>query len=912
MKEPITISKQAPQQAGQDFAFLRTEGLKYIEQLASDLWTDYNTHDPGITILEALCYAITDLNQRIALPIADLLVSTDNSDGPNQLHFASAKNILPASPLTLLDYRKLFIDIPGVRNAWLQPASLSYFVDCKESRISRRRPPRRHPTSTIDIKGLYQVLVEMEEELARSRFRAIRDRIRSVYHDHRNLCEDLLPNGIQQVGRQDVMICTDIELESDADIETVKAQLFYNIQQYLTPPVRKYSLRQLLDKGRQPEDIFDGPALENGFIDTEELRASRLRKRIFTSDLIQLIMDTPGVKAIRKILLNYCSQEDRQSEQGAAWCLEVEKGHQPILCTDRSVFNFYKGYLPFVPDEEEVAVKLAALQQEEADQLAEISNSADDLPIPQGTDRQSGSYYSFQNDFPQAYGIGQAGLPPIPDEMYASRKARSRQLKAYLLFFDQVLANYFQQLGRLRDLLSADSSIRTSYFSQAVEGLKNMEELFEEADFANLNTLLANLTAEHQSQNGGSVYENRRHRMLDHLLAHFAEQFNEYVLVMYSMTRQKRSQAGILRDKTNFLKEYPHISINRYKAYDYYNNAIIDLEGNELEKKVWYDQSDIMMPIDQINVAGLAHRIARMSGIHNYKPRILSSIEYQIYEELDDDNQSEPRWRIIDTDNTKILLSSSMHYSTEAEAEQEMRTAVALARDFGNYQLLTADDGRFYFNIIDSSGEVVGRRIEFFQTEDLRMDAIDYLIEFLNEMFSEEGLFVVEHLMLRPRKPSDNFLPVCTEPDCTTCETIDPYSFRLQIILPGYTPRFRDMEFRKFMEALIRKEMPAHILPRICWISANQMARFERAYRAWLLYQSENPISSRRNDRSLNTLIDVLNDLYTIYPPGTLHDCEEGNDENPIVLGHTQIGDFSPEVPRPANDNDNPVNDDTE
>ena len=28
-------------------------------------WTDHNTHDPGITVLEALCYVLTDLQYRV-------------------------------------------------------------------------------------------------------------------------------------------------------------------------------------------------------------------------------------------------------------------------------------------------------------------------------------------------------------------------------------------------------------------------------------------------------------------------------------------------------------------------------------------------------------------------------------------------------------------------------------------------------------------------------------------------------------------------------------------------------------------------------------------------------------------------------------------------------------------------------
>ena len=55
-----------------DYAFLRQEGIRWLEQLAGDQWTDFNTHDPGITILEQLCYALTDLGRSLAAPVMAL------------------------------------------------------------------------------------------------------------------------------------------------------------------------------------------------------------------------------------------------------------------------------------------------------------------------------------------------------------------------------------------------------------------------------------------------------------------------------------------------------------------------------------------------------------------------------------------------------------------------------------------------------------------------------------------------------------------------------------------------------------------------------------------------------------------------------------------------------------------------
>ena len=34
------------------------------QKFSGEKWTDYNYHDPGITLLEQICYAITDLGYK--------------------------------------------------------------------------------------------------------------------------------------------------------------------------------------------------------------------------------------------------------------------------------------------------------------------------------------------------------------------------------------------------------------------------------------------------------------------------------------------------------------------------------------------------------------------------------------------------------------------------------------------------------------------------------------------------------------------------------------------------------------------------------------------------------------------------------------------------------------------------------
>src|SRR5262245_33779625 len=104
--EPITLAKARPAEPGLDQPQLQAAGLDYIRSAAGANWTDHNVHDPGITALELLSYALTDLTYRASLPLENLLAKQE---------LPTSRMILPSRPLTLLDYRKIIMDIHGVK-----------------------------------------------------------------------------------------------------------------------------------------------------------------------------------------------------------------------------------------------------------------------------------------------------------------------------------------------------------------------------------------------------------------------------------------------------------------------------------------------------------------------------------------------------------------------------------------------------------------------------------------------------------------------------------------------------------------------------------------------------------------------------------------------------------------------------
>ncbi len=333
-----TIPKKVATEDDLDFFYLRKKGIEYIEQLGGNLWTDFNAHDPGITMLEMLCYAISDLGMRLNLPIENILAS-ENKDKGLASQFFKASEVLPTSPVTALDYRKLFIDIEGVKNCWPAKHKKTVYVNCKEDKLSYdykdfNEVPRGFKKQ-FELKGLYDLYVDFESKKP-SEINSVKDKIRQKYHANRNLCEDLI--NIIKVAEYPIKICANIEVDTQADEEMVHAQVLHALDGYLSTTVNFYSVKQMMDKGYSSTEIFDGPILESGFIDNKELIEAELTSEVRLSDIIKLIMNVPGVLKIKDISMGNCGDGEPDVDQ---WLICLQEYQKPVICY-KSVFNYNK------------------------------------------------------------------------------------------------------------------------------------------------------------------------------------------------------------------------------------------------------------------------------------------------------------------------------------------------------------------------------------------------------------------------------------------------------------------------------------------------------------------------------------------------------------------------------------------
>lgn len=792
MTENLTISNTPPEHPGMNFTLLREEGIKHIERLGGKIWTDYNTHDPGITILEQLCYAITDLSYRLDFEMKDLLAPPP---GESRKQFYTAREILTVNPLTINDYRKVLIDIEGVKNAWLEPI--------KNSQPPIYYDPNRHTltfeekefTQPVNLNGLYRILIEKDKNIDDEA--NLIEKVESKLNEYRNLGEDFASVEILPI--EEISIQAEIEVEEGFDVNELMAKIYFELDNFISPQLEFFSLKERLEQGKNPEVIFDGPPLENGFLDDEQLESFTKKKELYTSDLIQIILDIEGIKIVRSIAIS--NKESTQAEEWEEWVLKLGSNFAPQLKDIDSLITnitFDKRQIPSVIELDKVKSFLESLQQENTKLLS--TTEIKDIPIPVGKYRELSDYESIQNDFPTTYGIGEIGLPLSASPQ---RKAQAKQLQAYLMFFDQLLANYFAQLEHTKDLFDYQTNEKITYFSQELDEVPGASQIIKSPvpyPGGEENPPLPLQGGDNQElplPGAEKINLERKNRFLNHLMAQFAERFTDYSLLLYSSILERE----FIDNKITFLQNYPQISSNRGQAFNCTDSS-----------EVW----------DTDNVSGLKQRICSLLGIPYYRETLALS------NELDE----KEGFHIVE----HILLRP---FSSNDPSQNP--NFLNFGNPISGFEKRT-DSDNIVTCVSEEHGIIENDVIQIFETDyyngtysvtNVQKDTFDIEIE-TGFVESEEGQWVEVNRI------------------------VDPYSFQISFVFPSWIDRFNNENFQQLIRNIVSAEIPAHITPYYHWFDEAKMKDFETAYTLWL-----NTIVDENSDSNLiketgNNLIEVL------------------------------------------------------
>lgn len=593
MSTPKFIDKKQELNAGLDYEFLKREGLKHVQNLAGENWTDFNAHDPGVTILEQLAYALTDLGYKSNLDFKDLLASQQKI-GENDTLF-SVSNILPTNPITIQDYRKIIIDrVNDLDNIWIQPLNS----------FTRRK----------NIKGLYLAFIELNPQTRRAE-EEVRAEVKKDLNFYSNLCETF--EDVVVLKKQEIYLKCEIELDKNVNAESIHAQVLFELEQFITKPLRFYSLNEMLDRGFEINDIFDGPRLKNGFIKDEFLKEKDTV--FFNSQIMNTMRKIKGIKAIKSFNLLVESKDkqgnvvykdyvDELSNKTINEIVVIKWENIAVLgskiyteVSNRNFFSYTNDKVAIHLQQKEVDRYLNVLRANVKVRFSKNFKQENDLPIPKGNKLPIVDYYSIQQQFPKIYGLSEND---ISGGVNRERKSQIYQLKGYLLFFEQIMANYLEQLSRFNELYSLDQNLTQSYFVQIPWDIPGMYHLVGGLDKEKDNSQFENdfKLAVSKIMEGIDNFYERREQFVNHLLSRFGDysfnysfdKFNYY----HSKEEHKRSQ---LNNSLNILQNYNWLSINKARSFDH-------------TSKFWDDEL-IESKLEFPNLSTLEYRIRMKTGL---------------------------------------------------------------------------------------------------------------------------------------------------------------------------------------------------------------------------------------------------------------------------------------------------------
>lgn len=810
IEESTYIEKNIPSK--DDFDLLKKKGLELIQELSGKTWTDYNLHDPGVTILEQLCYVLTELNYLVGFDVEDFLCLDDGTIPFEDLALYKPLEIYPSENVTGRDYCKTIIDkVDGIRNIWI--------ADDDENQK----------------KGLYRFIIDaslkyrnQEEEICRN--------VRQVYLENRNLCEDI--ESIVLYEREAIEIAAIIEVNGEKSPNEILARILFECHKIISPQILFHSFRDLLKEDIPLDELLSGPELSRGYIKDMDfttpknsLSVSNLLREVFKIDGVEGIIDFYLMVDGEKITEEYTFAD---STSGAYLSIPntfedlkiVLKRNDRVasINLDDILLLYYQMH-----NEHQTAYNTSK-------ELAELCE------MPKGNYTQFDEYFSLQNHFPDVYGINQYG---IPNSAKPDRKAKAKQLKAYLILFEQIIVNCQSQMENMKSLLAIKENPEATYFTQRLKNIPHAKELFHDEIQHNdklhdkkLKKILAK-------------YDNaldRRNRLLDFLLSMYGERFHQKSFQEFNYYHSKEELKQILyANKVFWLKNI--VKLNRYKSHSFNYQKSYKVPDNIAMIQL---KTSLLLGIATTNHSILTDVIADVGlkiSNRSFEQELFVFGNNHPLINLDKEYLNE-NFSIVKAGNDGLDLLDQKEVFDQllwARDKEICKEVFCYGINPDQYRIGRLDGQKYHTLVFKSerSGEYLYLKKCKEKADCIKL-AISMQQHLLRINMESEGMHIVEHILLRPEIKSEKHDEV---PD-------DFYPFRISVILPNWSARFNNLRFRDYLQETFHINLPAHIYPEFYWLNHIQLRAFENMYTAWLECKERNENADKYSREIIRFLID--------------------------------------------------------
>jgi hypothetical protein len=842
LDDPQTLPRLPAEPLPWSFDGLRREALRGVQALAGRRWTDYNLHDPGVTLLEAVCYALTEQAYLAGGEVADLLADPHDRIAWARHGLHPPQQAFPCRPTTAEDLRRWLLDrVEGLQALLLQagdpPGSGSDAPDAPE-------PPHGAWPGV-----LHAWITPAEGVDAQRLTQALRREAAAV----RNLGEDL--GAVCVVQRRDCRLLGRLSIGGARDPVELLAEIHERCADFIAAGVPLQSAGAAAGAtaagsaaasaaAAPPDERFDGPLLR-GAVPAGPAAAAP-GGELFVTDLVALVRTVEGVLDVDWLALQAGTDAPQTAslpwrDVAAGWALALQP---PAAEGPAGLTLSRRGHALEVPLRElrrRIAERSAERQARRRAQLPAPP------PLPQGRHQPAPPHLPLARHLPALYAVGEQALPagaPL------AHRAAARQLQGYLALFDQLLAHGMAQAASLRDLFAAgdpadpEAGLDAPVLRHHLLGDDELPGLgaLQLGDPAALRRHLAR-----QAQDPA-----RRSRMLDVLLAMHGQSLPQNSLRQFCdhLAPAERERA-LLAAKLAFARDMEPLARDRAAGIDWTRAA--------------WDQAD--------NAAALQRRCALLLGLaHGHHRPLAAGLGGRLLVDADAFAAAEAlagqaaaqagprpaRLQPLDLDGPQPRpLAAALQADPSARAAvlralplarrrrvpgALLRCATrhdrwaAVATDSGPALVVGPDeDGRWWQLAHDAAGDAgapsgaggthgPGRADPATAGRELLRAALA-LRDWARALDAAgEGLHVVEHVLLRP-------LARAAHPGVGR----GFHALRASVVFPGWTQRTRRRAFRRLAAETVQINTPAHVHARCLWLEPAAMAEFERLLRGWLV-----------------------------------------------------------------------------
>ena len=622
----------------------------------------------------------------------------------------------------------------------------------------------------------------------------------------------------------------------------ILAEIYFNCARRIAGRILIEDYSQVAQGGLGLDQIFNGPFTDKGIMKIEERPNGH--KEFVVSTLYSVINEVEGVDRVETLYLERDGRAyyDAIAADHADAALELkiprisDEVHVVLTCNGR--------VMPVAINE------LRARYDELRFHYFTSRVTPQDLSLlyalPAGTSRRLSEYASIQNQFPVNYGIGRYG---IPESAAPQVKARARQLKAYLMVFEQIMTNYLANLNGIRDLYSIDKTHRNTYSYMALDDrqITDVRDFYPDPDDPDSwGKVLDSIMHEFDH------YHERKSRLLDYLLALYGESFSQNSLRHFDYYYQGREMAEkIIDNKIEYLVSVVELGRDRAKAADYTGKDWAERASSGLHQRV-----GMLLGFDRTQAGPLVQRLLQEG---------LKLARHKTYEHL---KVGSPELRFIDPEAGELLpltLWEKAKKLSLRELRQLVGNCIPLNNKLLSDRLLRegVDIGRLHLFVHPAQQEVqLCFRIDEdrywslgeYPDLDLAMQAGNALQRLLIHWnIVCEGFHLVEHVLLRPTAGTAH------EGMSTSCGA-DFFSHRISVIFPAWTARCHDPDFMLLAEETVHLNLPAHVCVDFYWLGFHEMYEWEQGYANWLDLKSRDPADVTALDRAAVNLLRFLSE----------------------------------------------------